>query len=199
MKLRPKEKLLAIVILAVLLCFLLFKWRSAEPNGISIESESTSSAKTTNESEFPVSHTNANPGSAISSAQNLQKEIAQKRQEMQSASQLWRTPILYYGKVIGESNQPVSGVQVSYSAGALNDSREEIYNKGTVTSDERGMCKIDGINGVGLMLQLSHSNYYAYPSNSTGFDKRSLPKKGYFSDSEEKAELFCMHSKSPPL
>ncbi len=59
--------------------------------------------------------------------------------------------------------------------------------------------KIDGVNGIGLMLQLTHPNYYPYPENSTGFDKRSVPKKGFYSDSEENAELFRMHSKGRPV
>ena len=110
-----------------------------------------------------------------------------------------QSPLLYYGKVVDENNQPIAGVQVSYTAHAVTESREEVFNPGTVTSDERGIFKIDGINGIGLMLQLSHPNYYPYPENSTGFDKRSVPRKGYFSDSEEKAELFRMHSKGHPV
>jgi len=90
-------------------------------------------------------------------------------------------------------------VQVSYNASALNQSREEIQNTGTATSDERGIFKISGINGIGLMLEISHPNYYLYPDNSTGFDKRGLPRKGYFSDTESKAELFRMHSKGHPV
>jgi hypothetical protein len=81
----------------------------------------------------------------------------------------------------------------------VSESREDTFNTGTVTSDERGIFKIDGINGISLMLQLSHPDYYPYPDNSTGFDKRSLPKNGYFSDSEENAELFRMHSKGHPV
>ena len=90
-------------------------------------------------------------------------------------------------------------MQVSYTAHAVTESLERIFNPGTVTSDERGIFKIDGVKGIGLMLQLSHPNYYPYPENSTGFDKRSVPRNGYFSDSEEKAELFGMHSKGHPV
>jgi hypothetical protein len=110
-----------------------------------------------------------------------------------------QAPLIYFGKVVDESNQPIAGVQVSYAVSTVNESREEVYNTGTVTSDERGIFKIDGVRGINLMVQLSHPNYYPYPDNSTGFDKRSVPGKGYFSDSEEKAELFRMHSKGHPV
>jgi hypothetical protein len=49
------------------------------------------------------------------------------------------------------------------------------------------------------MVQLSHPDYYSFPDNPTGFDKRAVPRKGYFSDSEETADIFRMHSKGHPV
>ncbi len=131
--------------------------------------------------------------------QKIRVHTVQVKQREEQEILLWQSPLVYYGKVVDESNQPISGVQASYNVSALNGSKEEIQYTGTVTSDERGFFKIDGAKGVGLMLKLSHPNYYSYPENSTGFDKRSLPRKGHFSDSEEKAELFRMHSKGHPV
>jgi hypothetical protein len=131
--------------------------------------------------------------------QAIQTRAEQAKQDDERLITLAQSPLIYYGKVVDESNQPIANVQVSYTANAVDESRQEVFNKGTVTSDERGLFKIDGINGIGLMLQISHPNYYPYPENSTGFDKRSIPRIGYFSDSEEKAELFRMHSKGHPV
>jgi hypothetical protein len=90
-------------------------------------------------------------------------------------------------------------VQVFYTAHAVSQLLQETFDKGTVISDEHGIFKISGINGIGLMLEILHPNYYPYPDNSTGFDKRSRTRNGYFPDSEEKAELFRMHSKGHPV
>jgi hypothetical protein len=131
--------------------------------------------------------------------QRVLDSIEQAKQEDERIMTLAQLPLMYYGKVLDENNQPISGVQVSYTAHGVNQLLQEIFDKGTVMSDERGIFKISGINGIGLMLDISHPNYYPYPDNSTGFDKRSLPRKGYYSDSEEKAELFRMHSKGHPV
>lgn len=129
----------------------------------------------------------------------LQAQNDQMNRAREAEAAAWQSYLTYYGEVIDESNRPIAGVQVAYSANSLNDLREESYNTGTVTTDERGMFKIDGVQGINLMVQLSHPQYYAYPDNSTGFDKRALPKKGYFADSEQNAEIFRMHSKGHPV
>jgi len=125
-------------------------------------------------------------------------QTEQTKRDSEAETILWQSPLLYYGKVVDENGAPIHGAVVSYGANSLSELQKEVYNTGTVTSDERGIFKIDGVRGVGLFIQLSHPRYYSYPDNSTGFDKRSLPKKGYYSDSEEKAELFRMHSKGSP-
>jgi hypothetical protein len=155
--------------------------------------------------EFKATNSSANTFDAtkltngLNEFQDIQAHAEQVKQEDERLMALAQSPLLYYGKVVDESNQPIADVQVSYTAHTVNKSREDIFNTGMVKSDGRGIFKIDGINGIGLMLQLSHPNYYLYPDNSTGFDKRSVPRKGYFSDSEEKAELFRMHSKGHPV
>lgn len=111
----------------------------------------------------------------------------------------WKSPIIYYGKVVDENGNPIQGAIAAYNASALDGTYKQTQITGSVTSDERGIFKIDGINGYSLMLEVSHPNYYSYPDNSTGFSKGSLPRKGYFSDTEQNAELFRMHSKGHPL
>jgi hypothetical protein len=146
-------------------------------------------------------HATALPVGVITnpSANVLAQAGLQKRQTDQQ-TMLWRTPLLYYGKVLDESNQPISGVRVSYGGNAVDIfGTKETRNQGFVTTDERGIFKIDGLFGIGLMFQLSHPNYYPYPDNSTGFDVRSRPRDGIVEDSEEHARIFRMHSKGHPV
>lgn len=131
---------------------------------------------------------------------DIQAQLEQKKRDMLAYTSLWRTSLLFYGKVIDESNQPIPGVQISYGGNSANESlTEEAYNKGTVITDERGIFKIDGIHGIGLMFQVHHSNYYSHPDNSTGFDVRSPPKDGIIPDSEATARVFRMHHKGRPV
>lgn len=200
MKKRTKAILFAVVMLVALLCFLLLKQQSNQPSGTNIKSESTSNAKITNETVSATPQNNANPEPVNSSSQNTQAEAEQKKQEMQRTAQLWRTPILYYGKVIDESNQPISGVKVSFNTSSVNESlTKEQYDTGTVTTDERGIFKIDGVRGVGMVFQLSHPNYYLYPGNIMDYDIRDYPKKGALPNTEENALVFRMHSKGHPV
>jgi len=196
MKNRTKVKLLSVVILAALLCFLLLKHRSIQP----VEINTVPHVKTVNEPESTVSQINTNPEPVNSSPQNIQAEAEQKRQEMQQAAQLWRTPILYYGKVIDESNLPISGVKVSFNTSSVNESlTKEQYDSGIVTTDERGIFKIDGVRGVGMVFQLSHPNYYLYPGTIMDYDVRDYPKKGMLPNNEDNALVFRMHSKGHPV
>ncbi len=133
-------------------------------------------------------------------AQDFLARNEQIKQELANWDRLWRTPLLYYGKVVDESNQPIPGVQVSYSGSSANESlTEETRNEGSVTTDERGIFKIDRLYGIGLMFELSHSNYYPYPDNSTGFNVRSPPRDGIVENSEANARIFRMHSKGHPV
>jgi hypothetical protein len=132
--------------------------------------------------------------------QSAQPQPYAAKQAVANYISAWRTPLLYYGKVVDESNRPISGVVVSYSGNSVNESlTAETRNQGSVTTDQRGIFKIDGLYGIGLMLQLSHPDYYPYPDNSTGFDVRSPPKDGIVEDSEANARIFRMHSKGNPV
>lgn len=137
---------------------------------------------------------------SVHQSSGLPARIDAMKHEMVKTAQLWHTPLLYYGKVVDESNRPIAGVQVSYSGNALDESlTKEVRNQGTVVTDQRGIFKIDGLYGIGLMFQLSHPDYYAYPDNSTGFDVRSPPRDGVVENSEANARTFCMHSKGHPV
>jgi hypothetical protein len=194
---------------ALVLCvfMLLFKrgQQTVTAQNVPEQTQSTGSQPIQQSPQSPVSGISANASQIHSNSQSVPQNInprawmeqVQQRQDRLIA--LARSPLLFYGKVVDESNRPIGGVQVSYTAHTVSESKEDVFNTGAVTSNDRGIFKIDGTNGIGLILELSHSNYYPYPDNSTGFDKRSLPRKGYFSDSEEKAELFRMHSKGHPV
>jgi protocatechuate 3,4-dioxygenase beta subunit len=193
---------LIISMLVILAFFLLFR-RERQTNSGTITTNESAEERANSAEEKRIQTEPSRPPAAVNEQANVMQEMRDRKEQMRRDSErevaMWQSPILYFGKVVDESNQPISGVEVSYRASALNEARSEVENSGKATSDSRGIFKIDGVKGIGLMLDLSHPNYYPYPENSTGFDKRSLPRKRYFSDSEENAELFRMHSKGTPV
>jgi hypothetical protein len=195
--------LFACVIVVLILFWFLHQRPSNSPVARPVELLQTNKAVPIQQPDRRVTmQSNTMPASASSmhTAHDIRAQIEQTKQAMTNMALLWRTPLLYYGKVIDESNQPISGVRVSYGGNSINESLiQETRNEGSVTTDERGIFKIDGLYGIGLMFQLSHPNYYPYPDNSTGFDVRSRPRDGIVEDSETHARIFHMHSKGHPV
>ena len=63
-------------------------------------------------------------------------QIEQTKRELTKMDQLWRTPLLYYGKVVDESNQPIAGVRVSYAGNSADESlTKATRNQGSVTTE----------------------------------------------------------------
>lgn len=113
---------------------------------------------------------------------------------------MWRTPILFFGKVVDENSKPVPGVKVTYGANAADELlTKEIRNEGTTTSDIRGIFKISGIRGRTFVLELTHPSYYSSSTNPPGYAYADeLTSKNGVPDSEEKAMLFYMRHKGNP-
>jgi hypothetical protein len=204
MKNKAGLKIMGVVMLAVLLCLLFLR---RQPNQIGNSNQRNDSVvmleMKTNKLDTTESLAVRQSISSSETPVEILKEAQARTERMKRDSDkevaMWQGAILYFGKVVDESNQPISGVQVSYSASAMDEFRQEIQNTGTVSTDVRGIFKIDGVKGVGAIFQLTHPNYYPYPENPTGFDKRSLPKDGIVEDSEAHARIFRMHSKGNPV
>lgn len=197
MKNKKGTILIALAIIGILIFLLLNKKQTATPISVQSTEMLNTNAAMIAEPVIPATETNSPP---IPQKIDIQAELNKQKQAMTNEVLQWRTPLLYYGMVVDESNQPISGVQVSYGGNSVNESlTEATRNEGVVTTDERGIFKIDGLYGIGLMFQLSHPNYYPYPDNSTGFDVRSRPRDGVVEDSEAHARIFRMHSKGHPV
>jgi hypothetical protein len=199
---RRRKILFALAIVAVLIALWLLRPRpSSAPTPV--PQEIAPGSNSTIKMSYRGAKLPARKSDTLPPSQEYREIVAQnelKRRAMTNEALLWRTPLRYYGKVIDENGNPISGARATYGGNALDPTlTQEIRNEGFVTSDQRGIFKIEGLYGVGLMIEVSHPDYYAYPTNSTGFSVRSLPQKGYFSDTEDKAEVFRMHSKGNPV
>jgi hypothetical protein len=196
-----KQKQFCLALLAIVILLLI--WLSKKHPAISQNLEKGGVAGTNTSAQIEKTSAPIRTPVTLAPTNEYQQILPQNEQKKQSMAQealLWRTPILYYGKVVDESNQPILGVQVSFNTSSVNESlTKEQYDNGTVTTDDRGIFKIDGVHGVGMVFQLSHPNYYSYPENITDYDIRDYPKKGALPNTEDTALVFRMHSKGHPV
>ena len=134
-------------------------------------SKNASDSRTTQQSEsvgngdeavlqYQTNTLNRAPRSAV-------KQLVERLQEIDTASDPWRTPIAFYGKVVDESNQPVAGVSVSFSC---NDLSREGTSKYQTTSDGQGLFSLKGVKGKLLVLRLSKEGYYTSKRDNDSFD-----------------------------
>ncbi len=192
-------------LIATILILLLFwsVWRQAVQGPSLRETDSVSAVATQASVSKPQQESGTEaaklPGA---SSGNPRGQLAGTRQESAEMANLWRTPLLFYGIVFDENTNPIPSVRVSYSANGLDETlTNEVRSTGSVTTDQRGIFRIDGVRGVGLTFELYHPDYYLYPGthNHTGFDVRSSPPDGIVPDREENAAFFQMHSKGHPV
>ena len=94
----------------------------------------------------------------------------------------YKQPISFYGKVIDDSNQPISGVSIAFSWTDLSQTGASQQN---TISDELGNFSLVGATGKSLIVQISKNGYKLYrSSNYSGFDYSPLssPERYYKPD-----------------
>lgn len=129
-----------------------------------------------------------------------EEEVRIREESVKNMRKQFRTPIVFYGKVIDEKNQPVVGAQVKYSANSIDPTlTQEVHYEGEVYSDAAGKFKIDGIMGVALGLnEVTHPGYYASTKNKDGAGY-AMGRDSKVPDTEEKAWVFRMYKKKEPV
>jgi hypothetical protein len=201
---RRNQILFLAVVAAILVLVWLFHWRPVPPTAAPAQTEAQADSSAPIEQPARQSQPVAKfkPATMASTAPSNQSSPVEdpRQREMTETKMLWRTPIIFFGRVLDESNQPVAGVHVSYGANSANEQlSQEVRNEGETTSDARGMFKIGGIRGRSFVLELSHPAYYASSSNPPGFDYAGELNSGNgVPDTEDKAMVFYMHHKGNP-
>lgn len=128
-----------------------------------------------------------------------EEEIRIREESVKSTKEQFRTPIIFYGKVIDENDQPVVGAEIKYSCNSIDVTlTQEVHYDGKVYSDASGMFKIDGIRGIDLGFQLSHPDYYNSVKNRTlvGYARGRDPN---VPETPEAAWIFRMYKKKNPI
>jgi len=195
-----KQTILMLLISIVILIWLLWKHSNVIASREQISISGTNTTVAAAKSEPLVDNNTTNLPTATNKIRDWKADLQRQQERMKQTALQWRTPILYYGIVLDESNRPIEGVEVSFNTSSINEAlTKEQYDSGTVKTDNRGIFKIDGVRGIGMVFQLSHPDYYPYPQDITDFDYRDYPQKGALPNTEENALAFHMHSKRHPV
>ena len=148
----------------------------------------------------PVPHNGANSSGTANSkpfdAVAMRKEDERRRQEY---SEMWRTPIVFFGRVLDEQELPVSGAKIEYSTNTIDVTlTQEGHIQATVYSDAKGLFEISGIRSRDVGFQVTHPDYYSSGKNRTvvsyaGDRDRNIP------ETPNKAWVFRMYKKRNPV
>jgi hypothetical protein len=78
----------------------------------------------------------------------------------------WRTPIEFYGKVVDENTNPVSGAKISFDCNDTSSTGTSFYH---AESDVSGSFSLKGIQGYLLVVKVSKEGYYSVLPFGTNF------------------------------
>lgn len=84
------------------------------------------------------------------------KEVEEERQKGLND---WRTPIVFYGRVVDENMNPVSDAKIDFGWTDLSPSGSSEMQ---TASDNNGSFFLSGVKGKVLTVQVAKSGYYAF-------------------------------------
>jgi hypothetical protein len=100
------------------------------------------------------------------SAKTVQR-LKKRETTMERVLNEWRTPIEFYGKVVDESNNPVSGAQINFSCNDVSVEGTSYYH---TISDVEGLFSLKDVNGKLLTAHVSKDGYYASKKDNDSFE-----------------------------
>jgi hypothetical protein len=84
--------------------------------------------------------------------------MAEYQQKLEADSWEWKMPIDFYGRVLDESNQPVTGASIHFE---WNDISEKGTSDAATTSDGNGFFSLTGRRGKRLYVDVGKAGYYS--------------------------------------
>jgi hypothetical protein len=96
----------------------------------------------------------------------IEKRRKQIEEERQKGLNEWRTPIEFYGMVVDENSNAVSGVQIDFSCNDISTTGTSHYQ---TTSDTNGLFSLHNVQGKLLVVRLSKQGYYVSKRDNDSF------------------------------
>jgi hypothetical protein len=125
---------------------------------------------------------------------NLNDPRWKVRAERTKADPYWadKIEIEFYGKVVDENNQPVSGATAKFSKVDLS---AEGSTQLETESDANGLFSLQGVTGRGLGVTVEKSGYYSSKMNRYGFDYASFWDESFYQSDSNNPVVFHLHKK----
>jgi hypothetical protein len=95
-----------------------------------------------------------------------EKRLKQMKEGAERAQDEWRTPIEFYGEVVDENTNPVTGAKVDFDCNDTSATGTSFYH---TQSDANGLFSIKDIKGKLLGVNVSKEGYYSYLPHGNSF------------------------------
>lgn len=194
-----------IIILVVAICFIWFLWPNKTlPPQASSDATQTKTADLSKNTAAP--HAITQP---ITSQANTQSE-SQAPLQGSSEAEKWawwnemskkdrffeyKMPISFYGKVVDDSDQPVSGANIAFS---WTDLSSEGTSQKNAISDALGYFSLTGATGKTLTVQVGKEGYKNYFSNNrNGFEYAMFAHSNYYQPNSGNPVVFRLRKNRP--
>lgn len=179
-------------ILALVICLLLFflRWhennsievidqRSPDTNSPRIHQQGVHALNGIRRSNSPPATTDVSANQAITTEQQQQRLLA-----------AWQAPIDFYGKVVDQNGNPVSGAIIKFSWNPTPDDKD---NKSSIaTSDIYGLFTLHDARGASLEVKVSKSGYYTSQRDARSF---AYALTGHFSPDISNPVIYHLRKK----
>ena len=96
-----------------------------------------------------------------------EKRGKQMAEDLEKGKDEWRTPIEFYGKVVDENSNAVSGVKIDFSCNDISETGTSSYH---TSSDANGLFSLDNVKGKLLVVHVSKEGYYTSKADNDSFE-----------------------------
>ncbi len=138
----------------------------------------------------PAHQQTTTPGAATQIPENVRSYVQNKQADPEYD---WKRPIDFYGRVLDESNAPVSGTTVEFK---WNDLSANGTSSAQATTDANGDFSLRNKTGKRLYVQVRKEGYYSSRRSGVAFEYAN-PSDGLFTPDPANPVVFQLRHKGP--
>jgi hypothetical protein len=165
---RTSILLFCIVVLGI--CLWLLLWKGKEHRAASPQETALATTNHLNQPIQPqaVENPQANAGNTppVAVPPIRINTVSNREATLKQFQKKWQTPIVFYGEVVDQNTNPVSGAYINFDCNDLSPSGTSYYHS---ESDENGLFSIKDIQGLVLGVNVSKEGYYSYLPHGDNF------------------------------
>jgi hypothetical protein len=105
----------------------------------------------------------------------------------------WKMPVEFYGKVIDQRGEPVTGATVAWTISVIVGSRA-----GTTSSEAGGLFSISGLVGKGITVRVSKNGYNAGEGSRGDFEYAAFHEDGFITPDSNNPVIFHLQKLDNP-